>query len=112
MKIGHGQAELWNKILSEFRTNPRDVCTCPTRGQGVWFYVWVEGRNLYVANSKKHMPSSKIKGRRRLDPDECTAIFNLYKRRCCGEAVSQEAIALTRNQAYWYGIFHAIEMDI
>lgn len=103
---------MWDRIVYEFQKNPRDVCTYPTRGEGVWFHVWAEGRNLYVANSKTHMPSSKIKGMRCLDPDECTAMFNLYKRRCRGEAVSQEAIALTRNQVYWYGIFHAMDMDI
>ena len=103
--------ELWRKILSEFQKNPRDVCTCPTRGQGRWFYVWAEGGNLYAANSKTHTPSSKIKGARWLNPEECAPMLLLYERRCRGEAVSQEATALTRNQVYWYGIFRAMNQD-
>ena len=74
----------------------------------MWFYVWTEGRDLYVANSKEHTPSSTIKGRRRLKPDECETMLQLYKRRCRGESVSREAIAASVNQVYWYGIFHAL----
>lgn len=99
---------MWDKIFLEFQKHPRDLCTVPTRGQGVWFYVWTEGRDLYVANSKSHTPSSKIQGRRRLNPSECDTLLDLYKRRCRGEAVSQQAIAATVNQVYWYGIFHAL----
>lgn len=99
---------MWDEIFASFRQNTRDVCTCPTRGSGVWFYVWTEGRNLYVANSKEHIPSSTIKGRRRLNPDECETMLQLYKRRCRGESVSREAIAASVNQVYWYGIFHAL----
>lgn len=75
---------------------------------GNWFYVWAEGNGLYVANSKSHTPSSKIQGRRRLNPSECDTLLDLYKRRCRGEAVSKQAIAATVNQVYWYGIFHAL----
>lgn len=100
---------MWNKIISEFQENPRDVRTCPTRGQGVWFFVWVEGKNLYVSRSRAHTPSSSITGRRRLNPDECEPVFCLYKKRCLGEAVSREATGLTRNQVYWYGIFRIME---
>ena len=98
-----------NKIISEFQKNPRDVCTRPTRGHGVWFYVWVEAGNLYVSRSKVYTPSSKIKGKLWLNPSECEPMLELYKRRCRGESVSQEAIALTRNQVYWYGIFYEMK---
>ena len=60
------------------------------------------------ANSKEHTPSSTIKGRRRLKPDECETMLQLYKRRCRGESVSKETIAASVNQVYWYGIFHAL----
>lgn len=99
---------MWDELLASFRQNPRDVCTFPTRGSGVWFYVRTEGRNLYIANSKEHTPSSTIKGRRRLKPDECETMLQLYKRRCRGESVSKETIAASVNQVYWYGIFHAL----
>lgn len=104
-----GQMLMWNKIILEFQKNPRDVRTCPTRGHGVWFYVWVEAGNLYVSRSKACTPSSKIKGKRWLNPSECEPMLELYKRRCRGESVSQEATALTRNQVYWYGIFYEMK---
>ena len=103
------QMMVWDKIISEFQKNPHDVRTCPTRGTGVWFYIWAEGGNLYVSRSKACTPSSKIKGKRWLNPSECDPVLQLYKRRCRGESVSQEATALTRNQVYWYGIFYEMK---
>ena len=101
---------MWDQIFLEFQRNPRDICTNPIRGNGVWFYVWTEGYNLFVSNSKSHAPSSKIKGRRRLNPSECDTMLHLYKMRCLGKPVSQAASATTVNQVYWYGIFHALGM--
>lgn len=99
---------MWDEIFNSFWQNPRDICTCPIKGNGVWFYVWTEGFDLYVANSKEHIPSSKIKGRRRLNLKECEKMLQLYERRCRGESVSREAISASVNQVYWYGIFHAL----
>ena len=36
-------------------------------------------------------------------------MYELYCRRKRGERISQEAIATTVNQVYWYGIFRDIK---
>ena len=101
---------MWAKIVASFQSNPRDVKTCPLRREGRWFYVCVRGGNIFVQNSKSHFPSCQIQGSRRLNPEECDPMYELYCRRQRGERVSQEAIATTVNQVYWYGIFHDIEL--
>ena len=100
---------MWSKIISSYQSQPRDVRTQPLQKGGLWFYVWAEGNNLYVKNSMEHQPSCQIQEQRRLNPDECQAMYDLYKRRCHGEKVSQEATRITVNQVYWYGIFYDLE---
>lgn len=101
-----GGITVWSEIVASYQARPRDVCTRPLRGLGRWFYVWADRSNVYVKNSKENRPSCCIQGQRKLNPDECQAMYELYKRRCRGERVSQEAIATTVNQVYWYGIFY------
>ena len=100
---------MWSKIISSYQSHPRDVCTRPLRGTGRWFYVWATRGDVYVQNSKKHFPSCRIQGQRKLNPDECKVMYDLYKRRYRGEKVSREATATTVNQVYWYGIFYDLD---
>lgn len=100
---------MWSEIVTSFQSNPRDVKTCPLHREGRWFYVYVQCGNIFVQNSKSHFPSCRIQDCRRLNPEECERMYDLYCRRQRGECVFQEATATTRNQVYWYGIFRDIE---
>ena len=95
----------WEEIVLSYKNNPRDVKTVPLKGDGIWFYVYVENDNIYVENAKNHLDSYKIKNRRRLEQEKLDAMHSLYDRRNKGEAIYQDAKIITYNQVYWYGIF-------
>ena len=101
---------MWNNIITELQNTPRDIQTVPLHGVGKWFYAYSDGKSVYIANSKSHTPSCKISKTRRLENDKFEKMLKLYRRRCAGEAVSQEATELTQNQVYWYGIFSALNI--
>ena len=98
--------ELWNKIIYELRTNPRDIKTIPLNRKGKWFYAYSDGNSIFVTYSRQNKPSCNISIIRKLKNDEFESMINLYKRRCRGEQVSYEATNTTVNQVYWYGIFN------
>ncbi|MBO4982905.1 MAG: hypothetical protein J6D23_02515 [Clostridia bacterium] len=101
--------EIWNKIVSEFKTNPRDVSTFPMKNTTPkWFYVYVMSGNVYVESGRFHKNVSSIKGTRKLNNEELDEMLILHRRRKRGESVSQEATQRTVNQVYWYGIFKEI----
>ena len=95
----------WEDIVASYANNPRDVKTVPFRKNGIWFYVYVENGSVYIENAKKHADSSKLKYRRKLEENKLDAILSIYHRRNNGESVTQEAVDITYNQVYWYGIF-------
>lgn len=101
---------MWNDIVMALKNTPRDIQTVPLRGLGKWFYVYSDGKSVYIENSKSHVPSCQISHTRRLEEDKFEKMLDLYSRRCKGEAVSQEASAVTMNQVYWYGIFSALNI--
>ncbi|MBR2499727.1 MAG: hypothetical protein IKB60_01465 [Clostridia bacterium] len=94
----------WEEIVSSYMNNPRDVKTIPLKGEGIWFYVYVENGNIYVENAKNHLTSSKIKIRRKIKKENFDKMVSLYYRRTKGESVSREATEITYNQVYWFGI--------
>ncbi len=95
----------WDNIILSYIDNPRDVKTNPIKKEGIWFYVYVENEDIYLENAKKHLCSSKIKGRRKLDKKKLDLMLMLNHERKNGAKVSQLAEKITRNQVYWYGIF-------
>lgn len=95
----------WEEMIESYTNNPRDVKTTPTRGEGIWFYVYVEDDNIYIENAKNHLDSSKIKTRRKIEKEKIDIMMSLYCRRKKGESVSGEATDITYNQVYWFGIF-------
>ena len=97
---------LWQMIVDSYTRSPRDVQTVPLKGNGIWFYAFSQNGEVCVSQARSHFDSSQVQGARRLDKNNCDAVFQLYQRRKAGEPVSQEATALTQNQVYWYGIFH------
>ena len=99
--------DFWNVILHNLITNPRDLPTRPKDSRTPkWFYAYVDGNSIYVANAKNHSNSSSISVPRRLNFSEFEAIYPIHLRRENGERVSQEATDTTRNQVYWYSIIH------
>ncbi|MBE6926919.1 MAG: hypothetical protein E7467_00270 [Ruminococcaceae bacterium] len=99
---------MWEQIVRSFTQNPRDVKTIPLyKREALWFFVYAESGEVYVAPARTHTPSSKITTTRKLavHENECETMLDLYRRRKCGEAVSKEAQAASVNQVYWYGIF-------
>lgn len=95
----------WDEIVSSYKENPRDVKTAPMRKDGIWFYVYAEASDIYIENAKNHLISSKIKVRRKIEKEKFNLLLLLYYRRKNGESVTKEAIEITYNQVYWYGIF-------
>ena len=101
-------AKQWEEILKSYTTNPRDVHTQPlAKRTALWFYVYVEEGKLYVDRAKNNEPSSSLSKRRMLSSssEKCDIMYDIYKRRKAGEAVSKEATGITVNSIYWYGIF-------
>lgn len=97
---------MYKDLVSSFENEPRDVCTVPLRKkEPLWFYVYSNDGNLFVEVAKYHTNSSSIKKCRLLKEIECDKMMDIYHRRKRGEAVSKEAVATTRNQIYWYGVF-------
>ena len=100
---------MYDKIAVEFSLRPRDVHTVPmTSKEHKWFYVFAKDGVVYIESGRKREPRCDVK-KRRLNENECKAIYDIYKRRLAGEKVSKEATDCTRSQVYWYGIF--AEMD-
>lgn len=95
----------WEEIVSSYSKNPRDVKTIPFNRQGIWFFVYAERDNIYIESARNHFNSSSIKIRRKLKKENVDTMLSLYFRRKKGESVTQEAIEITYNQVYWYGIF-------
>ena len=101
---------LWEAIVNSFGQKPRDVQTIPFKGSGLWFYVSGQDDKVHISKARNHTDSSQIQGIRLLDKHNCEVMFDLYQRRKRGEHVSSEAKAITRNQVYWYGIFHEMKL--
>jgi hypothetical protein len=97
----------YQEIAAELHTSPRDIPTAPVRPgyRPRWFYAYEEGGTIYVESGRSHDPKSSISGRRRLSENDFSPMLDLYKRRKNGERISSEALARTRCQVYWYGIF-------
>lgn len=101
---------MYKKIVEEFMNHPRDVRTIPIRSKSYkWFYVFVNGGNIYVETGHNNSPKSTVR-KRRLPEQECNKILEIYHRRRSGVQVSKEAQACTRSQVYWYGIFSAMNL--
>ena len=99
---------MWEESIKSFKENPRDVHSKPLSKRPVlWFNVYVENGKLYVDRAKTETPSSNLTKRRLLSsgPEKCAIMYDIYRRRKCGEPVSAEATETTVNQIYWYGIF-------
>lgn len=91
----------WEAILKSFTENPRDVIT---RKNGVWFYTYGDGKNVYVEAGKNHGNCSKITVRRRLDHKNFEEIFDMYENNIPRSEVQE----ITQNSSYWFGIFSTL----
>jgi hypothetical protein len=101
----------YQDIVLNFSKKPRHVHTVPlTRRESKWFWVYSERNTVYVESGKTTESNSQIKGKRALNSSEFDKMLNLYHQRKQGRAVSKEAMEMTRNQVYWYGIFADLEI--
>jgi curved DNA-binding protein CbpA len=103
--------ELWDKIIKDITTHPRDLQTIPLiRRVGVWFHVSINIDRVTIcvneARAKEHKQnSSKLLQTRVLDKGEFQTMYPIYLLRKRGKKVAKDAAAKTRNQVYIYSIF-------
>ena len=88
----------WKEIFESFVKKPRDVIT---RQNGVWFYTYAEGKNIYVEAGRNHTNRSKITTCRRLDNENFERIYDMYLNNTPRSKVQK----ITMNSSYWFGIF-------
>ena len=101
---------MYDKIVQEFKFNPRDVHTAPIRSKAYkWYYVSVENGFLYVEPACHNIPKSSVQ-KRKLNRAECNEILEIYHKRMAGDQVSNKAQECTRSQVYWYGIFSDLNL--
>ena len=100
----------YQMLADNFLLDPRDIHTIPLSGTPIWFYAYTEDGVIYVESARKYNPSSHIVGRRALNKEETSTMYELYRRRKMGEPVSREASQVTNNQVYWYGIFADLKL--
>lgn len=97
---------LWTAIAASFKSEPRDVATVPLQGdKEKWFYVFEKNGEIFIETGRYHANKSKISRQRKLDKTVTQEIYKLYLQRKKGVAVSGDAMQMTRNSSYWYGIF-------
>ena len=91
----------WDTVLQSFTKDPRDVIT---RKEGVWFYAYGDGKDVYIEPGRNHENCSKITMRRRLDREHFDQIYDMYRNGTPRATVC----AFTQNSSYWFGIFSAL----
>lgn len=89
-------------IVNSYTNNPRNVIT---RKNGVWFYAYGDGENVYIEGGRGKANCSKIRVRRRLDRQNFEKIYSMYIQ---GKPRS-EIRDVTQNSSYWIGIFEDLE---
>ena len=101
---------MWEKIIKEFKVNPRDIHTVPMRKrEPKWFFVYVEDEKLYIESARYHMPKSNIK-KIKMDKNKFDCMLEIYHRRLKGEKVTGDAMKNSGTSVYWYGIFAEIKL--
>ena len=91
----------WEQILNSYTNTPRDVVTLK---QGLWFYVYGDGKDIYIEAGKSHIPSSKINITRKIDKQNFEIVYKTY----VSNTPRSEIVDVTRNSAYWFGIFEEL----
>lgn len=101
---------MYDKIVKEFSSRPRDVHTVPmVAREPKWFHVFVEKGTVYVESAHSNQPKCSVK-KRSLQKKECNTMLELYHKRRAGRNVSKEAQEATYSQVYWYGIFAELKL--
>ena len=93
-----------NSIVNSYTNNPRNVIT---RKNGVWFYAYGDGENVYIESGRGKARCSKITVRRRLDLNNFDQVYMMYKQ---GNPRS-EICDVTQNSSYWFGIFEDMKAE-
>ena len=89
---------IWNKIVKDYKDDPRDVLTA---GGRKYFYVYAEGNEVFIESGRTHSNASKISSRRRLDKESLDVVYNKYKTGARPKNLQDD----TFNSVYWLGIF-------
>lgn len=99
----------YQDLVNEFAARPREVPTAPVYAAAPrWFSVTAREGAVFVSSGREHAPACRIRGERRLNPEEFPVMLSLYRRRQRGQRVSREAGEVSINQSYWYGIFREL----
>ncbi|MGF7186604.1 hypothetical protein GGQ84_002728 [Desulfitispora alkaliphila] len=103
--------DLWGKIEAAITKNPIDVKTVPSnKKEPLWFKAYIVNDKLYVDNSYTRKPSTKMSKSRPIRKEEFIKVYEYYHRWAKGERhLKQEAIELSRNTAYIFGLIAHFE---
>lgn len=94
----------WGDLLKKYLT-PKEIKTCPLHNQkGKYFYVCSLNKSLYIYSGNTE-PACCIKGKRKLNKEELSTLYHLYKKRGSLEFDYHEMINCSRNSSYWFGVF-------
>ena len=109
--------DLWSKIVTSLRENPRDFETTPLNNRECkYFYAFVkddDNHHVYVERPEDINKPSDITDRRTLDSTYFSRVYPLYLRRQIGEHVSAEASKTTVNASYYYALIrHILDTDL
>lgn len=103
--------ELLNTIKQSYSERPRDVATTPQRNTAPrWFYVYSDGKNVFVESGHEHINKSKITNRIILDKNSIIDIYSMYCQYKRGLMLRKEIRDRNRNSSYWFGIFSDLHL--
>ena len=99
--------ELWTRIISAIRNNPKEMVTIRQDGSmGKWFLASVVNGDLLISNAKTNKPSTNIAVERRITEAEFIRTFPYYLRWQNQEyGIRQEAVRLASlNTSYIFAL--------
>lgn len=97
---------VWSSIIAQLKENDKELTTVPSNNrEPLWFNAYVENENLYVQNSIRNHPSTKMSQRRKISKKDFDALYLYYYRWANGERhLRQEVTALSRNTTYIFAL--------
>ena len=101
----------YHDLVESYRTLPREVPTAPiTICKPSWFYVYEKNDHVYISSGRTHDKNCKISHDRVLQEKEFPVMLELYQKRKKEIPVSAEALEVSINSSYWFGIFKDLDL--
>ena len=101
----------WSNIITQLKENDEEIRTVPSNNrEPLWFNAYVENENLYVQNSIRNNPSTKMSQRRKISKKDFDTVYPYYHRWANGERhLRQKVRTLSRNTAYIFALIAHFE---